>query len=92
MVNFETLIDDINIKYHATLLSKLTCSEIPKTVYPSKKQNAFLYDEGYGYSIISYKWFDKYDDTSGIATFYYRGGIPYYIKISRDELEKYINQ
>ena len=91
MPNFKMFIDDINTKYQTITFNRNTGKEVKKTVYPSEKEGAFLFsDSDTYYHIISYKWFNRYDDVNEIAIFSFIGGMPYHIKISKDDLKKYI--
>tara|TARA_Y100000589_G_C27181725_1_gene641072 strand:+ start:1976 stop:2263 length:288 start_codon:yes stop_codon:yes gene_type:complete len=62
-------------------------------IYPSEKEKAFIYVNGSVTlkHIICYQWFYRYDDEKNEAIFYYKGGIPFYVKISKIDLNKYIS-
>ena len=56
------------------------------------KENSFVYKQlpTEFIAIISYNWYTSYDNEKQEATFYYKDGVPYKIKIDREELNNYI--
>ena len=88
---FYELIDSLNTKF--TCKTPDYKGEMKfKEVYPSAKEGSFLFfDKSQTlYHIICYAWFDSYDKETNEAIFYYKGGLPYYVKISEEDLIKYV--
>jgi len=87
-MNFEKTIDNIEIYYECYILG--IYRERITNVYPSKKENAFVYmDDKDVMHSIPYKWYNRYDDVKGKAIFINSMNLPLFITISKENLLKY---
>lgn len=87
-MNFKKTIDNIEIYYECYILG--IYRERITNVYPSKKENAFVYmDDKDVMHSIPYKWYNRYDDVKGKAIFINAMNLPLFITISKENLHNY---
>ena len=87
-MEFKKTIDNIEIYYECYILG--IYRERITNVYPSKKENAFVYmDDKTVMHNIPYKWYTRYDQVKGKAIFINSANIPLFITISKENLQKY---